>query len=296
MNLEGKKIKILVTGANGQLGKELVNLINYEAKLIGFERSDLDVTNFEQVSLLLNDVKPDIVIHTAAFTAVDLSEIEQKKAYQVNALGARNIAVISDEIRAKLCYISTDYVFDGESKTPYNEFHEPLPKTVYGKTKLAGEEFVRSLCERSFIVRTSWLYGIYGNNFVKTMLKLSKYKKTIQVVNDQIGSPTYTVDLCNIIMSLIETDLFGTYHVSNSGSCSWYEFAKAIFEFYGMNAIKVEPCTTDQILRAAPRPQYSVLDSMALRCNGFPVLRPWPLALEDFLSLNKTQLEQLTLI
>ncbi len=283
MNSEGNKLKVLVTGANGQLGKELVNLVQWQADIIGLERSEMDITDLDQVRYILHDIKPDIVIHTAAFTDVDQSEVEQEKAYQVNAYGTRNIALISEKISAKLCFISTDYVFDGESKTAYHEFDRALPRTVYGKSKLAGEEFIRTLCKRSFIVRTSWLYGFHGNNFIKTMLNLSKKQDTIQVVNDQFGSPTYTVDLCNFIIKIIETDLFGTYHVSNSGGCSWYEFAKVIFEFYGLDCINVEPCSTEQFLRPAPRPKYSVLDHMAMRCHGLPAMRPWRAALEDFL-------------
>jgi len=277
-------MKVIVTGAKGQLGTDLVHLLadrGYE--VYGYGREELDITNFDQVKQVIAEVRPDVVIHAAAYTKVDLAESEPDKAFLINAYGTRNVAVSSEAVEAKLVYISTDYVFDGTANVPYNEFAPTNPISVYGKSKLAGEQFVRDLHSKFFIVRTSWVYGKHGNNFVKTMLKLAQERDELMVVHDQVGCPTYTVDLANCILELVQTEKYGIYHVSNSGYCSWYEFAKAIFEEAGIE-IKVNPCTTKDFPRPAPRPAYSVFDHMSLRLNGFPRLRLWNRALKDFLS------------
>lgn len=276
-------MKVVVTGAKGQLGIDLVDLLSDRGyEVYGYGREELDITNFDQVHQVISKVKPDVVIHAAAYTKVDLAESEPDQAFFINAYGTRNVAVVSEVVGAKLVYISTDYVFDGMATTPYNEFAPTNPLSVYGKSKLAGEQFVRDLHSKFFIVRTSWVYGKHGNNFVKTMLKLAKERDELMVVNDQIGCPTYTVDLANCILELIQTEKYGVYHVSNSGYCSWYEFAKAIFEEAGIE-VKVNPCTTKEFPRPAPRPMYSVFEHMALRLNGFSEMREWREALKDFI-------------
>jgi dTDP-4-dehydrorhamnose reductase len=181
-----------------------------------------------------------------------------------------------------LCYISTDYVFDGKASQPYNEYDNTNPSGIYGKSKRAGELAVQTLNTKYFIVRTSWLYGSHGNNFVKTMLKLGKKKDQLNVVHDQVGSPTYTVDLCLFLADLIQTEKYGIYHVSNTGACSWFEFAKAIFEESGIS-IQVNPCTTVEFPKPAPRPKYSVMDHMSIRTNDFQDLQHWRVALKAFL-------------
>lgn len=186
------------------------------------------------------------------------------------------------EVGAKLCYISTDYVFDGTASVPYNEYDQTNPQTVYGKSKLAGEQAVQTLHDRFFIVRTSWVYGKYGNNFVKTMLKMAGERDQLKVVSDQVGSPTYTYDLAAFLLDLVQTDFYGIYHASNSGICSWFDFAQAIFEDSSVN-ILVEPCTTADFERPAPRPAYSVMDHTAIRSNGLNLLRPWREALNHYL-------------
>lgn len=276
-------MKVLVTGAKGQLGRDLVSLLsqnNFE--VYGYGRDELDITNFENVDQVFNEVKPDIVIHAAAHTKVDLAESEPDQAYLINAIGTRNIAVYAEKVQAKLVYVSTDYVFDGSATEPIDEFTPTCPLGVYGKSKLAGEQFVRDLHTKFFIVRTSWVYGEHGNNFVKTMLKLAKNNRQLKVVHDQVGSPTYTVDLAKVIIQLIQTEKYGTYHVSNSGQCSWYEFTKAIFEEAGIE-VEVNPCTTEEFPRPAPRPAYSVFDHMSLRLNGFQEVRHWKEALHEFI-------------
>ncbi|WP_440602877.1 dTDP-4-dehydrorhamnose reductase [Bacillus sp. GB_SG_008] len=277
--------KVLVTGAKGQLGKDMVHLLtNHGYEVYGFGRDELDITNISQVKQVILEIRPAIVIHTAAHTKVDLAESEPSEAFLVNGIGTRNLAVYSEAIGAKMVYVSTDYVFDGSGTTPYNEFVPTSPLGVYGRSKLAGEQFVRDLHSKFFIVRTSWVYGQHGNNFVKTMLRIAQEKEEISVVNDQVGCPTYTVDLANYILQLVDTEKYGTYHVSNSGQCSWYEFAKAIFEEAGIN-IQIIPCTTKDFPRPAPRPSYSVFDHMSLRLNGFNTPRDWKAALSEFISV-----------
>ncbi|MEK4176609.1 dTDP-4-dehydrorhamnose reductase [Aeribacillus sp. FSL K6-1305] len=280
-------MKVLVTGAKGQLGTDLVLLLSDRGyEVYGYGREELDITNFDQVKRVIREIHPDVVIHTAAYTKVDLAESEPDQAFLINSYGTRNVAVVSEAVGAKLVYISTDYVFDGTATTPYNEFASTNPLSVYGKSKLAGEQFVRDLHSKFFIVRTSWVYGKHGNNFVKTMLKLAQERDELMVVHDQIGCPTYTVDLANCVLELIQTEKYGVYHVSNSGHCSWYEFAKAIFEEAGIK-VKVNPCTTKDFPRPAPRPAYSVFDHMSLRLNGFRKMREWREALREFLRYIK---------
>jgi dTDP-4-dehydrorhamnose reductase len=279
-------MKVLITGANGQLGRDLVEIFRQDHEVTGYGSKDLDVRELEQCREILGQIKPDAVIHAAAYTAVDQAESDEDKAYSVNAFGSRNITQAAEEVGAKLCYISTDYVFDGTSSIPYKEYDNTNPCSVYGKSKLAGEKLVQSLSKRYFIVRTSWVYGQYGNNFVKTMLKLGKEKPLLRVVDDQIGSPTYTVDLCHFLMDLISTEKYGIYHASNSESCSWYEFAKAIFAESGYNT-QVEPCTTNEFPRPAPRPKLSVMDHQSIRSNQFADLRPWREALSEFIKCTK---------
>ena len=276
-------MKVVVTGAKGQLGTDLVHLLadrGYE--VYGYGREELDITNFDQVKQVISEVNPDVVIHAAAYTKVDLAESEPDKAFLINAYGTRNVVVASEAVGTKLVYVSTDYVFDGTVNVPYNEFAPTNPLSVYGKSKLAGEQFVRDLHSKFFIVRTSWVYGKYGNNFVKTMLKLAQERDELMVVHDQVGCPTYTVDLANCILELIQTEKYGIYHVSNSGHCSWYEFAKAIFEEAGIK-VKVNPCTTKDFPRPAPRPACSVFEHMALKLNGFSEMREWREALKEFI-------------
>ncbi|MFX3632153.1 MAG: dTDP-4-dehydrorhamnose reductase [Candidatus Pristimantibacillus sp.] len=278
-----KKIKVIVTGANGQLGRELTEWkTNDSVEIIGLGRDELDITNIVVCRTLLLQHRPDVIIHCAAYTAVDKAESEPDEAFRVNAAGTRNIAVAAREIGAKLCYISTDYVFDGMGTIPYNEYDHVNPQTVYGKSKLAGEQAVQTLHDRFFIVRTSWVYGKYGNNFVKTMLKLADEKDRLTVVADQHGSPTYTYDLAEFLLQLVQTDYYGIYHASNTESCTWFEFAQAIFNESG-KTVQVDPCTTEQFPRPAPRPAYSIMDHSAIRSNGLPPLRPWREALVHYL-------------
>ncbi|WP_110113054.1 dTDP-4-dehydrorhamnose reductase [Bacillus sp. CGMCC 1.16541] len=276
--------KVLITGASGQLGRELTALfLNHYFDVYGFSRQQMDVTNEEQVNDLMNEVQPDLVLHCAAYTKVDEAELQAEQAYVVNAYGTKHVAIAAERVGAKLVYVSTDYVFDGTGKEPYHECSVPSPLGVYGKSKLAGEDFVKRFHTKCFIVRTSWLYGGQGSHFVNTMLALGKEKKELSVVDDQIGSPTYVVDLAATILALIQTEKYGIYHVSNRGSCSWYEFAVAIFEEAGM-LVSVYPCTSEDFPRRAKRPAYSVLKHARLEEQGFPKMKYWREGLAHFLN------------
>lgn len=275
-------MRIVVTGSNGQLGQDVVKLLRAKHEVYGLGREQLEITNESQCLEVLKVLKPDVIIHSAAYTAVDLAETEEAKAYRVNADGTKNLAVAAESIGAKFCYISTDYVFDGTATNAYREDDNTNPQSVYGKSKRAGERHVECLSSKYFIVRTSWVYGVYGANFVKTMLNLAQTRDSLKVVSDQLGSPTYTVDLAIFLEKLVQTDLYGIYHASNVGVCSWYDFACAIFEESGMK-IKVDPCTTEEYPRPAPRPRNSAMEHEAILSNSFEDLRPWREGLKAFL-------------
>ena len=280
-------MKILVTGCNGQLGREIVKQLEIKKtksesiEVFKCDKESLDISNFEEVNTYILEKKPDVVINCAAFTNVDLSEDEVDLAYKINSLGSKNLAIASEKVKSKLVYISTDYVFKGDKKTPYKEDDTTNPISVYGKSKLLGEEYTKNFCSRYFIIRTAWLYGD-GNNFVKTMIRLSESKKEINVVNDQIGSPTSTKDLAVCVLNLINTEYYGTYHGTNNGFCSWYEFAKKIFEIKNID-IKVNPITSDKFLSKVKRPSYSVLDNFMLKLIDLDNFRHWEDALKEYL-------------
>ncbi|WP_419741926.1 dTDP-4-dehydrorhamnose reductase [Paraclostridium dentum] len=277
-------MKILITGASGQLGLEIIAQLEKQRevyKLVKADRSNLDITNFDEVDEKISLEKPDVVINCAAHTAVDLCEEDIDNAYKVNAIGPRNLALTCEKIGAKFVQVSTDYVFDGKGTRPYKEDDRTCPNSIYGKSKLMGEQFTKEFCSKYFIVRTAWLYGD-GNNFVKTMLKLSGNNKELNVVNDQFGSPTSTVDLAKAIIALINTEYYGTYHGTCEGQCSWYDFAKKIFEINDID-IKVNPVTSEEFKRLAPRPQYSVLDNFMFKLVGLNSFRNWEDALKEYL-------------
>ncbi|MCL6457976.1 MAG: dTDP-4-dehydrorhamnose reductase [Gorillibacterium sp.] len=289
-------MKVLVTGSAGQLGQDIVLLLQREGhEVLGCDRLEMDITDLDQCIEVIGGFRPDAVIHCAAHTAVDVAESDIVAAYLINATGSRNVAVASEKAGAKLVYISTDYVFNGLGTQPYHEYDNTDPQSIYGKSKRAGEILVQSLSSKYFIVRTSWVYGKYGHNFVKTMLKLGQEKPLLQVVDDQHGSPTYTVDLARFLLELIQTEKYGVYHASNSGSCTWYEFASAIFaeakDILGLSfTAKLEPCDTKQFPRPAPRPRNSALEHLSIYTNGFQDIRHWREALRDFLlELDKNQ-------
>lgn len=283
-------MKILVTGANGMLGQDLCPILeDVGAFVIETDVDTLDLTQAEIVEQALTDIHPDMVVHCAAYTAVDKAEEEPEKAELINVKGTENIAKICGKLDIPIVYISTDYVFDGTKTTPYTSEDAVNPQSVYGRTKLGGEEMIRKYCPKHYIARTSWLYGHHGRNFVETMLSLAEKGGEIKVVDDQVGCPTWTVELANGILKLLSKS-YGTYHVCGSGSTSWYGFAKEIFEQYRNIATSplagegwgegLKPCTTEEFPRPAKRPAYSVMD------NG-KLCRSWQSALHDYLELRE---------
>ncbi len=274
--------KIILTGAEGQLGKELQKqLVLYDYEVIAVDLPDFDITDYNNAKDLMKKEQPQIVINCAAYTDVDGCEENEELAFKVNALGVRTLAILTSEINAELVHISTDYVFDGEMGKVYREYDKPNPLNIYGKSKLMGEEFVERFNPRHYIVRTAWLYG-EGKNFVQTMLRLSRERDSIDVVNDQFGTPTSTVDLASIIIDLIGTEYYGLYHGTCNGYCSWYDFARKIFELKGID-IKVNPVSSTEFKRPARRPKFSILDNYMLQLAGLNNFRNWEDALEEYL-------------
>ncbi|SMF68314.1 dTDP-4-dehydrorhamnose reductase [Paenibacillus uliginis N3/975] len=282
-------MKVLITGAQGQLGQDIARIFNLAGhEVFSYGREELNITDLDQCLQVISIRRPDLIIHCAAYTAVDAAETDVEAAYVVNAIGTRNMALVAEKFDAKIVYISTDYVYSGTSERPYIEYDSPDPQSVYGKSKLAGEQMVQSFCSRWFIVRTSWLFGLHGNNFVKTMLRLGQEEPLLKVVNDQKGSPTYTVDLAQFLLNLISTEKYGVYHASNSGSCTWYEFTGAIFEEareqLGLTiTAELQPCATAEFPRPAPRPANSVMDHLAIRLNQLEGLPHWRDGLNQFM-------------
>ncbi|WP_042317513.1 dTDP-4-dehydrorhamnose reductase [Desulfofarcimen acetoxidans] len=276
-------MKVLVTGVEGQLGYDVVKRLNLLGiENIGVDRTDFDITDKEQTEAYIFDCKPDVVIHCAAYTAVDKAEEEQGLCYAINVDGTRYISEACKKIDAKMLYISTDYVFDGEGTEAQKEDKPTAPANYYGYSKEQGELLVKELLEKYFIIRTSWVYGKNGNNFVKTMLKLGQTKDEISVVNDQVGVPTYTPDLAVSICDMLQTTKYGTYHVVNEGYCSWYEFVVEIFKQAGIN-IKVNSIPTSEYPTRAKRPLNSRLSKEKLDKNGFNRLPEWKDALKRYL-------------
>jgi dTDP-4-dehydrorhamnose reductase len=279
---------ILVVGANGMLGRDLMSLLGDRAS--GVDIGEIDITSLESVTKVLQDCRPEVVINCAAYTDVDGCESNPEKAMEVNGEGVGYLAMACREIGALLVQVSTDYVFDGGKGIPYVERDAPRPLCVYGDSKLAGE-MNAAFCPQHLIVRTQWLYGLHGKNFVETMLKLATDKDELSVVDDQIGSPTWTVDLAKAIIALIENGCRGIYHAANSGYCSWNEFARTIFANAGLN-LSVKPMTTEELNRPARRPLYSTLDCSKLaRDAGFGIPN-WQSALKEYLKIRSTGKDQ----
>lgn len=280
-------MKILVTGAKGQLGFDVMkqlDTLGFEA--VGVDLPELDITDFSAVEECFEKVKPDAVIHCAAFTNVDLAETEREICGKVNADGTLNITRCAKENDAKLMYISTDYVFDGKGDIPFEVDSPKAPCNFYGESKLAGENAVINGCSKYFIVRISWVFGVNGKNFVKTMLRLSQDREELTVVNDQIGSPTYTPDLAKLLCEMIHTEKYGVYHATNEGFCSWAEFAKEIMNVSGASTEIIPITSAEYKANVAVRPLNSRLSKSALDEAGFSRLPTWQDALKRFIAEN----------
>lgn len=277
-------MKVLVTGAAGQLGYDVVKkLEEMNIKCIGTTKNELDITNEHQTLEFIKNYKPDVVVHCAAYTAVDKAEEDRQNCYKVNVLGTKHVAKACKQIDAKMVYISTDYIFDGEGKQPYEVTDEPNPINYYGRTKYEGEIEVKEHLDKYFIIRISWVFGVNGKNFVKTMISLGKELEELSVIADQIGSPTYTPDLANLVVEMIKTDKFGIYHATNEGYCSWYEFACEIFKQTGIQ-VKVKPIKTEEYPTKAMRPKMSLLSKKSLEVNGFTNLKDYKQSLNEYLT------------
>lgn len=272
-------MKILVTGAKGMLGQDLCPIFEDEGyDVVETDVDTLDITDAKCVEDVLTREKPDFVIHCAAYTNVDKAEEDEKTATLINVTGTENIAKVCGKNDIALVYISTDYVFKGDANMPYTPDEKTNPQGVYGKTKCLGEEAVKKFCKKHYITRTSWLYGHHGKNFVETMLSFAE-KPELKVVDDQKGCPTWTVELSNAILDLVEEEApYGAYHICGSGETTWYGFAKEIFKQAGLT-VNLLPCTTGEFPRPAKRPAYSVMDNSG-------ACRKWELALKDYLALR----------
>ena len=305
-----RAMKVLITGASGQLGSALCSMLAHDFQVIPATRVEFDITDLTTTRAFIRKTAPRVVVHPAAYTDVDGCETNKEKAFLVNAIGARNVAIATREIEAKLVFISTDYVFDGRKESPYLEYDPPNPLSIYGWSKLLGERLVMQHNPRSFILRISWLYGPQGKNFVETMLSLARTKDELCIVNDQHGTPTFVEDVARQVQTLIQTDSYGLYHATSQGSCTWYEFALEIFKYAGYKAevdlngsvhlvpkiqdlgfntpplrpITVRPVTTAQFPRPAKRPKNSVLENFMLKIQGLDVMPHWKESLRKFLN------------
>lgn len=277
-------MKVLVTGTKGQLGYDVVNELEKRGHTaVAVDIEEMDITDAVSVERVITEAEVEAVIHCAAYTAVDAAEDNVEICRRVNAEGTENIAKVCKKLDLKMIYISTDYVFDGEGERPWEPDDERHPLNVYGQTKYEGELAVEKYLEKYFIVRIAWVFGVNGKNFIKTMLKLSETHEELNVVDDQVGSPTYTYDLAVLLVDMVESDKYGRYHATNEGICTWYEFAKEIFRQAGVE-VKVNPVTSDMFPAKAKRPKNSRMSKEKLDANGFHRLPTWQDALERYLS------------
>jgi len=289
-----RQMKILITGSNGQLGSELRKIIKAgrselgiipdnirNARLLCVDIDDVNIEDMEAVKAMVDSFAPDVIINCAAFTNVNQCETDRETAFKANAIGPRNLAAAAEQLGAKLIHVSTDYVFEGNGKKPYCEWNVCNPQSVYGYTKWLGEQYVRDFSTKYIIVRTAWLYGYDGNNFVKTIIKTAREKGALKVVDDQRGNPTNAVDLAHHLLKLADTNEYGVYHCTGDGECSWYEFACEIIRLAKIDCA-ITPCTTEEYPTPAKRPSYSSLENMMLKCTVGDEMRNWKDALAYF--------------
>ena len=277
-------MRVLVTGVKGQLGYDVMNELKKQGLTgIGVDVDEMDITDAEACRRVITEAKPDAVIHCAAYTAVDAAEQNMELCRKVNAGGTRNIAEVCKSLDIKMMYISTDYVFNGQGTRPWEPDDHREPLNAYGQSKYEGELAVEELVKKFFIVRIAWVFGVNGKNFIKTMLRVGKERGAVSVVDDQIGSPTYTYDLARLLVDMIQSDKYGRYHATNEGLCSWYEFACEIFRQAGMDEVKVTPVDSSAFPVKAKRPSNSRLNKDKLTENGFERLPAWQDALGRYL-------------
>jgi dTDP-4-dehydrorhamnose reductase len=284
-------MKLLIVGAGGQLGSDFVKQANAAGHcVIPVDYPQIDICDKSSVERHVDDAKPDIIVNCAAFTAVDNCETETAKAFSLNANACTHLALSSKKHGAALVHFSTDYVFDGTASAPYAENSSTGPKSIYGESKLRGEMLITTLHENSMIFRIAWLYGLYGNNFVKTIRRVAAANaqegKPLRVVNDQFGTPTWTVDVCRQVLAVLDKRERGVFHCTSEGFCSWYDFAKEIVAAAGIDA-DIQPCATEEFPRPAPRPRYSVLENARLKSLGVHIMPDWKDGFREFLSVEK---------
>ena len=285
--------RILVIGAKGMLGKDLVEILrsssrvdqHLDCEILGWDIEEIDIQEEKNTVTKIESLRPNIVINIAAYTNVDGCESHDEKAFAINAEGMRHVALGALRCRAKVVYLSTDYIFDGKKREPYLEDDPPHPLSVYGRSKLRGEQYVQEMVEDALIVRTQWLYGKYGNNFVASVLRQAREKEVLSIVNDQVGSPTHTIDLSRAISVLIQCDARGVFHVANSDLCTWFAFGQEILKLSGMEGVRIVPISSEELGRPAKRPLYSVLNTEKLKRETGMTLRPWSEALKEYLSI-----------
>ena len=269
-------MKVLVTGVKGQLGYDVVRELQKRGhEAVGVDIDEMDITDAAAVERVMTEVQPDAVIHCSAYTAVDRAEEDIEICRRVNVDGTENIAKICKKLGCKMLYLSTDYIFSGDGERPWEPDDEASPLNAYGQSKYDGELVLKKYVEKYFIVRISWVFGINGNNFIKTMLRLGRENGAVKVVDDQIGSPTYTYDLARLLVDMIQSDRYGAYHATNEGICSWYEFAKEIFRAAGMDNVSVTPVKSGEFPVKAKRPKNSRMSKEKLVTNGFSLLPAW---------------------
>jgi dTDP-4-dehydrorhamnose reductase len=275
-------MKVLVVGNRGMLGTDLMAVLGPVYDVYGVDLPELDITKPEQCMEKVKELRPDAILNAAAFTRVDACEASQEEAFLVNGHGAGYLAEAAASIGSRLVHYSTDYVFDGKKTEAYREEDPPNPQSVYGKSKLLGENLIREYCPNHMILRTSWLFGKNGANFIRTIVDLARNGKPLRVVNDQQGSPTYSLDLAVHTRMMLEANCRGTYHVTNSGSCTWYDLARNALVWAGIRGVAVTPVTSEEFQRPAPRPANSVLANSHLQRDGLPPMRPWPAAAREY--------------
>jgi dTDP-4-dehydrorhamnose reductase len=279
--------RILVIGAKGMLGRDLMGVLLSSfpnEEIFGWDIEEIDIQKEEDTVFKIEELRPHIVIHIAAYTDVDGCESNEEKAFAVNAEGVKHVALGVLRCQSKMVYLSTDYVFDGRKREPYLESDPPHPLNVYGHSKWKGEQYVQELLKDVLIIRTQWLYGRHGKNFVTSILRQASEKRILSIVNDQIGSPTYTADLAKAISTLIQFNARGIFHVVNSDLCTWFTFGQAILKLSGMGKVRVIPISSKELARPAVRPSYSVLNCQKLKKETGLMLRPWSEALKEYLS------------
>jgi dTDP-4-dehydrorhamnose reductase len=282
-------VKILLLGHKGMLGSDLLLKLKIEHEVVGLDKEEIDIASANDCEEAIREIEPEIVINAAAYTNVDGCETAKDECFAVNAEAVKNIVEVCRDKKILIVHFSTDYVFDGAAKQPYKEDHQCNPINTYGASKMTGERYIRSLSENYLLIRTAWLYGINGKNFVQTILEKVKTAKKLTVVDDQIGSPTYTKDLAAAVDLLIKQNAKGIFHITNRGSCSWYQFAVKILQKAGIQDIDVIPIKSDQLQRPAKRPTYSVLSMHKFTQTTGKTMQPWQLGLQDYLESRKLQ-------